>query len=850
MKLSIQTKLIGMSLSLVFLTTISISTAYYMLARKSQQRESQNRIQVAFDMIMEDVHERQNTYKKQVDELLKRESVVAWTASVYNQQQAKLDSRQFIVSYLVTLAPTIKNFGYISSIDRVLLFGLDGRLLLAYQRRQNEEKIGGYVISATGQDTYLSLENPSEVAAIMYTGKPIPDAPLPQDFPARYDGAVPDETTVSLAHDTQRLFFLVSAPVFHNKQKVGILICETAYTQENAEHFASLSKTDVNFFVGDRFSLGTLTAQTRLDPHIAARAGDCDAIQQSALSVASVEFNEDAYFQGQCALRSAQGVVGAITVSLSQEFEQEQVREMIAVVLMVSSVSFGAAIVLAFLFSRRTIHAIQHIVRVIHVASDGDLRETAIIMTQDELGMLAQKLNQMIMQLRALSKQVQTSAISVGATSDAILAEIEALTRSIEQQSISVDNTTDSVTRINSFIAIIGENTSDLSAAAQQILFAIHQTRASRQEVTTSIGHLAQNLQTMLASAEQMNASAKDISEHVGDLEGVARQTSTAMQRIDQSLKDVSNNAAQSQQLANDTREAARRGQESVNVSIQGMVDLKTAVSNTAQIIQEVNSWGEQVSSILDIVDEVTEQTSLLALNASIISAQAGAHGRGFAVVADEIKELAMRTRNSTQRISALIHTLRKKTEAGVKHMKDGLMKAEQGMELSYAVKEALDTILERATNSSERAAGTAQVIQDIAASSRIISTSMSSVTSMVSQINDSILRQQEDMALVVESVENSQALSLQVNQASIEQNHNIIEIEKNMQHVTEKLENISHQTEDLRLNSGQIVGAMQTIEVVAENVLNDVMTISSQTANNLVKQAEALESMVKVFKV
>ena len=378
----------------------------------------------------------------------------------------------------------------------------------------------------------------------------------------------------------------------------------------------------------------------------------------------------------------------------------------------------------------------------------------------------------------------------------------------------------------------------------------IRQTRTSRQEVTTSIGHLAQNLQTMLASAEQMNASAKDISEHVGDLEGVARQTSTAMQRIDQSLKDVSNNAAQSQQLANDTREAARRGQESVNVSIQGMVDLKTAVSNTAQIIQEVNSWGEQVSSILDIVDEVTEQTSLLALNASIISAQAGAHGRGFAVVADEIKELAMRTRNSTQRISALIHTLRKKTEAGVKHMKDGLMKAEQGMELSYAVKEALDTILERATNSSERAAGTAQVIQDIAASSRIISTSMSSVTSMVSQINDSILRHQEDMALVVESVENSQALSLQVNQASIEQNHNIIEIEKNMQHVTEKLENISHQTEDLRLNSGQIVGAMQTIEVVAENVLNDVMTISSQTANNLVKQAEALESMVKVFKV
>ena len=308
--------------------------------------------------------------------------------------------------------------------------------------------------------------------------------------------------------------------------------------------------------------------------------------------------------------------------------------------------------------------------------------------------------------------------------------------------------------------------------------------------------------------------------------------------------------ANQAEQSSKGASDSANAGQASVKEIIEGMGVIQRGVATSAETIKTLGSRTEAIGSITDVISEIADQTSLLALNASIISAQAGAHGRGFAVVADEIKELAMRTRNSTQRISALIHTLRKKTEAGVKHMKDGLMKAEQGMELSYAVKEALDTILERATNSSERAAGTAQVIQDIAASSRIISTSMSSVTSMVSQINDSILRQQEDMALVVESVENSQALSLQVNQASIEQNHNIIEIEKNMQHVTEKLENISHQTEDLRLNSGQIVGAMQTIEVVAENVLNDVMTISSQTANNLVKQAEALENMVKVFKV
>ena len=96
---------------------------------------------------------------------------------------------------------------------------------------------------------------------------------------------------------------------------------------------------------------------------------------------------------------------------------------------------------------------------------------------------------------------------------------------------------------------------------------------------------------------------------------------------------------------------AAARGQASVEASIRGIAELKTVVGNTAQIIQEVNLWGEQVSSILGIVDDITEQTSLLSLNASIISAQAGVHGRGFAVVANEIKELAVRTKNSTREI-------------------------------------------------------------------------------------------------------------------------------------------------------------------------------------------------------
>jgi len=852
MKTTIQAKVLFLCLFLVLLTTIGTSSGYYLLARASQRRESRNSIQIAFDIILDDLDARIKNYTEQFDEFLKRETTAAWTASLYNQNKEEIGSRQFVISYLVSLAGSVKDFGSISAINRLMLFAEDGRLLMVYQKGDDGEHIGAYLKSSTGQDTYFSLDNTAEISAIMYTGALIPDIAIASDIPVKYAEPIPDATTVTLLARESMLFFSVEAPLYRQGKKVGVIVGEIAYKQEDIERYASLSKTDVNLFAGDHFALGTFPAQKMFQSIPNQNASCNDLYQRTAehLSIYPVNINGHAYFQGQCLIKHHAETVGAISVSLSQKLERDELQGIFTTVVTFGAMSVLAAFVLSYLFSRRTIHSIQNIVSVIGMASEGDLRQSVAVKSHDEFGMLAQQLNRMIEQLRAISAQVQASSSTVGVTADAILREIESLTQRIEQQSTSADHTTESVKRIDQFIMLIGENTPDLSASAQQTLASVQQTRASRQEVTKSIGHLAGNLQTVLMSVEQIGTSARNMSEHIGDLEGVARQTATAMQRIDISLKDVSDNAILSQQLANETREAARKGQEAVDASIGGMSDLKHAVSNTAQIIQEVNSWGEQVSSILDIVDEVTAQTSLLALNASIISAQAGSHGRGFAVVADEIKELALRTKNSTQRISALIHTLRKKTEEGVKHMNDGLKKAEQGMGLANAVKEALDTILERATNASERAGSTAKVVQNTAASSQLISASMGSVTTMVSQVNGLIQQQEEDITQVVSAIENSQAMSAQINQASIQQNQNSAEIEKNMQHMAERIGNISLQTEELHRNSAQIVEAMHAMEMIAEHLLHDIMTISSQTANDLVKQSEMLDSMVQVFKV
>ena len=110
------------------------------------------------------------------------------------------------------------------------------------------------------------------------------------------------------------------------------------------------------------------------------------------------------------------------------------------------------------------------------------------------------------------------------------------------------------------------------------------------------------------------------------------------------------------------SREASERGMTAIREAIKGMQNIRQAVEATADVVNRLGKRSQEIGQILKVIDEVTDQTSLLALNAAILAAQAGEHGKGFAVVADEIKDLADRTAASTQEITGLISAVREET--------------------------------------------------------------------------------------------------------------------------------------------------------------------------------------------
>jgi methyl-accepting chemotaxis protein len=814
MKASIQIKLLVLCILLVLLATVSISITYYTLTKQDKHRESQQRIQIAFEIILDDIANQSQNYINKFDDVLTRDNTLYMAMRVYNKDVSQVSSKQFIVSRLA-------NVGHITSVDRLALYGTDKQLVAMYQRPEDQQT--GKVDSASGTEV----------------------VPL-------FEGDIPDTLFASLFSEGERLGIRITAPVSQGEDTTGVLIGDVFFTQKMVDRYISLSKTDVNFFAGNQFSLGTLLAQTYIEPETTKTLISCEDLpnRDQGIEIFPAIFDDQAYYQGRCALRNAQETVGAITVSLSQEIEKREITKILTVVLTISGMVCGVAFGLSVIVSRKTILSIHNIVSVVGATAEGDLRKTAIVATRDEIGMLATKLNRMINQLRTISGQVKEATYAVNSTADTILQEMERLIRHMEQQSASVDNTTGSIEKIKQFIDVVAQNTNDLLSAAAQILSSIQETRASIEEVTTSTGSLTTNLHLISASVDQVNQSVKQISENTEQLETVAQHTEAEVHQIDQSLREVSHNADRTQQLAKETTDAATRGQASVDASIQGMTELKEVVANTAQIIQEVNVWGEQVSAILGIVDEITEQTSLLALNASIISAQAGVHGRGFAVVADEIKELATRTKASTKEIGTLVHELQKKTEEGVNNTEEGLRKADQGMQLANAVKDALTIILERATRSSDRAADTAQVIQKTVDSSQMIGDQATRVTEMVSQIRTALQQQEQDTEQVVAAVENISGMAEQVNRANVEQRRAAEEIERSMAEVTRQFSDISEQTEVLQQHSDQIVTAMHTIESTTGQVLKHATDISAETVKDLIQQSNMLQQVVNIFRL
>lgn len=318
-------------------------------------------------------------------------------------------------------------------------------------------------------------------------------------------------------------------------------------------------------------------------------------------------------------------------------------------IMVIGLVMLAVALVLAFLFSRTITRPVSELVHVAEAVAVGDISKRAEVNTSDEIGQLARSFEGMMEYLRNAASAAER------------IAEND-LTVRIEPHS-------ENDTLGNAFKTMIGGLT-----------HMIRQLRDNARELVSAATEIA-------SQSEQMSRGSNDQSQQVG-------QISTAIEEMSATILQASKNAGEATEASRQASETAGSGGQIVSDTISGMQQISDVVRQSAEAIGRLADSADQIGQIISVIDDIADQTNLLALNAAIEAARAGEQGRGFAVVADEVRKLAERTGKATGEITGMIKDIQQGTADAVNSMESGIGEVDKGRELADQAGTALGEIV------------------------------------------------------------------------------------------------------------------------------------------------------------
>ncbi|GAB4194944.1 MAG: methyl-accepting chemotaxis protein [Phycisphaeraceae bacterium] len=258
-------------------------------------------------------------------------------------------------------------------------------------------------------------------------------------------------------------------------------------------------------------------------------------------------------------------------------------------------------------------------------------------------------------------------------------------------------------------------------------------------------------------AATQIAASSEQMAQGISEQNQQVTQISTAVEQMSASIIEVARKSGEAADSAQQSGKVASEGGEVVSETIAGMNAISQAVSASAASVSELGKRGEQIGEIIKVINDIADQTNLLALNAAIEAARAGEHGRGFAVVADEVRKLADRTTSATEEIAQSITAIQTETEQAVQRMNIGTDQVKIGVDKATQAGKSLEQIVAGAQSVSQMIQSIAAAAEQQSAASEEVSRGIQSVSAVTHQSAESA-----NQAAVAASQLSNQAEQLQ----------------------------------------------------------------------------------------
>jgi methyl-accepting chemotaxis protein len=357
----------------------------------------------------------------------------------------------------------------------------------------------------------------------------------------------------------------------------------------------------------------------------------------------------------------------------------------------------------------------------------GDLSINFDIKSKDEIGTLASSFKKMITNVKdtndLLTHEKQGIEEKVLLATKEITDQKEYLNSSVNKiLSVMKDFANGDLS-----VHLQADTDDDIGKLFKGFNLAVANIREAMENVASNINSTVNASQKISGSTEEMAAGAQEQNNQTTEVAG-------AVEEMTRTILETTKNSSLAAEAAKKAGAIAKEGGSVVAETINGMNRIAKVVRKSADTVHELGKSSDQIGEIIQVIDDIADQTNLLALNAAIEAARAGEQGRGFAVVADEVRKLAERTTKATKEIASMIKQIQKDTAGAVDSMEEGTNEVEKGKELADKAGESLNQIIEGAEQVVDIITQVAAASEEQSATSEQISKSIEAISNVTQE--------------------------------------------------------------------------------------------------------------------
>ena len=390
-----------------------------------------------------------------------------------------------------------------------------------------------------------------------------------------------------------------------------------------------------------------------------------------------------------------------------------------------------AAIYVLSHFGRRMDQLVDATQRV----EQGDLNVRLASLVPDDIAMVGRVFDLEADRLSSAISLLQGAAAVVERASTDVSQTRSGLAQTLSSQTRDVEEALQLLREVLAGLAGATRNAEQSRDESRQAASSCQRLQTCVQDATATVEEAERVVALTSDSLGQVANATADIAKHADTLADTTSSTASAMLQMKHSISRVRETAITAASLAEQAGLDAERGTQVLEQSMIGMEHIREASRAIGSVTEELEKRVGEIGDVLHLITELTQRTNLLALNASIIAAQAGAEGRGFAVVADEIKDLARRTANSAGSIDNLIQAVAEGAHAARRAAVAGSDAVEAGTSQASEAAKTMTDILGRLRNSAAMSKSIASATDEQARSSAYVTRSIQDVQNHVTEI-------------------------------------------------------------------------------------------------------------------